>query len=346
MMLHTGHWWTTNTGPACSPPDAFTPGLGERFVSERLRAVGYTSAIFGKWHLGGSKILSWSWESAPKAQGWDYWICGSSANLNACGGSDYTDWQRVDGWASSMETAYQPDALRDAFVVEWPVGPTPKVVYVNLSLAHQPFHSPPGYSPLLPTVAKYNAMVEYADATIGAMLAVVDLQATTVIVLGDNGTPPQVGGPRSKSTCYERGVRVPLIAAGAGVTATGTTNELVAIADIYATVIELGGGTVVTGPYPIDSQSLVPLLAGGSWTPREFVVGGDLWAIPGVKGTRYIVSEDGWKLIQWDTDGDEVVDREELYDLTADPLELIDQLALQPAQAASMRATLAAEALP
>src|SRR6185503_4585623 len=181
MMLHTGHWWTTNTGPACSPPDAFTPGLGERFVSERLRAVGYTSAIFGKWHLGGSKILSWSWESAPKAQGWDYWICGSSANLNACGGSDYTDWQRVDGWASSMETAYQPDALRDAFVVEWPVGPTPKVVYVNLSLAHQPFHSPPGYSPLLPTVAKYNAMVEYADATIGAMLAVVDLQATTVI---------------------------------------------------------------------------------------------------------------------------------------------------------------------
>ncbi len=343
--LHFGIEWTTNTGPSCAAPDPFTPLFAEKSIPERL--PGYAAGLWGKWHLGGARARNASWEHAPALQGFDFEAAWTSANLNACGGNGYTHWQRVEGSHSFIETAYEPDVLRDSFVTNWPLGRSPKLAIARSSLAHVPFHWPGGGSPLDDPPAQFQAMLQRLDADLAAMLAVVNLQTTTVLIVGDNGTPPQVApNPRrAKSSCYERGVRVPMLAVGAGVQ-PGICSELVWIGDLYATAIALGGGTLGTGPYPISSQSLAPLLSGASWAPRDHVIGGDLWAIPGTEGTRYIVTSSGWKLIQWDTDGDDDADREELYQLSTDPDETTDVLVPFATLAASLRATLEAEALP
>jgi arylsulfatase A-like enzyme len=346
MSLMTGHWWTTNTGSACVPADALTPRLAELFPPERLPA--HTTALFGKWHLGGNR-RGGPWERAPKTQGFDHWLAGSAANLNACGGTSYSSWLRVENDVARLSTAYQPDVVRDALVTNWPLAPSPRLAYVCTALAHSPFHPPPGYSPFLPQSARYDAMLAYLDATVGAMLAAVDLEETLVIVVGDNGTPPQYAPDpnRAKATTFERGVRVPLLVAGGPVRAPGrTSDQLVHIVDLYQTVLDWGGARPVRTPYPVAGRSLLPILLGHDAPLHSWVICGDLWKIPGVEGDRCIVSADGFKLRQLDHDGDGTPDSEELYDLVADPDETRNLLAALPAQAQTLRVKLAAESLP
>ncbi len=354
--LYFGIPWTTNAGPACAPPDAFTPLLAEKSVFERL--PGYLCGFWGKWHLGCARGGG-ACELAAKTQGVDFVGSALMANINACGGNSYRFWNRWDGEHSAMSTEYQPDALRSSFLTNWGVVSSLKAGFVNTSLLHVPLHWPSGNTHLPDDPgAQYIAMRIRLDEDIGAIKNGVDLSKTTVLIVGDNGTIPTVApNPiRAKGSCYERGVRVPLMAFGAGVT-PGTSNGLVWIGDIYSTLIELGGGTIASSnPYPIASQSFAAALSGGAWTPREHAIGGTLWNIPGVEGTRYVVTDSGWKLIQWDHDGDDQVnvpaspssltDREELYDLLSDPNETTNLVNAMPTLAASLRATLEGEALP
>ena len=104
------------------------------------------------------------------------------------------------------------------------------------------------------------------DTEIGRLLGAVDLATTTVIFLGDNGTPGDVigapyqrAGPSSRST--RRGVRVPLLIAGAGVAAPGRREGgLVASVDLFPTILALAGISPPAGNR-IDGVSLLPFLA-------------------------------------------------------------------------------------
>ena len=64
---------------------------------------------------------------------------------------------------------------------------------------------------------------------------------------------------RAKGSRYEGGTHVPFVIAGADVVAGGrSVDTVVHVADLFATLIELGGGRVPsTG---VDSRSLVPFL--------------------------------------------------------------------------------------
>ena len=116
----------------------------------------------------------------------------------------------------------------------------------------------------------FRAMVEALDTEIGRLLEGVDLQRTTVIFLGDNGTTPQVVVPpfdpaRAKNTVYEGGVHVPLFVAGAAVEVPGTTCDgLVHAVDLFATALELAGvdlAAVLPPDLALDSVSFAPYLA-------------------------------------------------------------------------------------
>src|SRR6185503_8784128 len=328
----------------------------EKFLPERMNSAGYVSALFGKWHLGVAQITGWTPEQAPRSQGYTYWYTGLRANVNAWYDEqsqpqepiDYDYWWRVEAETGELRTTFQPDELEDRFLQLYPLAPSPKFTMVCSSAPHAPFDPFPGCSPFGFPAYWYECMAEHVDASIGAVLSVVDLNTTLVIVCGDNGTPPQVGGAKAKATCYERGLRVPLIIAGAGVTVAGGTviDELVSLEDLYATVIAAGGGTIVTGLHPITSRDLEPLLTGGAWTPRAHVIAGDNWATSTADGVRCIVTTDRWKLIQKDTTRDGVADVEELYDLASDPFEFANVLAVNAARADAMRATLEAESIP
>jgi arylsulfatase A-like enzyme len=360
-LMQAGHWWTGGNGPVCSSQgDGHTPQLSEDFLAERLPSHAF--ALFGKSHLGVSPTGGDS-RAMLLEHGFEAFLCGVEGQVGTCGGTGYgispgqsKVWMRVDAvpgmTSSALTSAYQPDALLSSFLSAWPAAGQQKVAFLCMQLAHEPFHSPPGYSQFLDQTGRYRAMVEYLDAQLPAILAAVNLTRTMVVIVGDNGTPP---GPspappgQAKGTTYEGGLRIPLVILGGPVTNGGrVSDELVSIVDLYQTILDWCGGALPPGgAWPIASRSLVPLLEESAYTPREYVIAGDQWTVPGAfDGDRCIVAELGgefWKLRQLDPSGDGVPDSEVLYHL---PDEQTDHLAAEPLIAAALRTTLVAESLP
>lgn len=344
--LQTGRFWVDGNGEPCAIPAPHTPALSEVFLPEAM--PGYSSAILGKWHLGvdpsGGPL-----ECAPLRQGYDYWLRGSLSNVGATScegvdGYDYDLWEMVTagplGCSRVPFGTYQPFAVSERFVQAWGTAPEPRMAVVNLQLCHSPFHRPPAYllPPGYPATTslrqKYEAMIVAHDALIGWMLTAVDLARTTVIVIGDNGTPPQVAGleaQRAKGTTFERGVRVPMIIAGKGVVDPGRLEgALVHAVDVFATAVALAGGTSTS-----DGLSLVPAMEHESQPEHAFVLVGARWETP--DGDVASVSADGYKLRELDPDGDGVADSLEFYDLSTDPSEILN-LVDAPEQAARVSA--------
>jgi arylsulfatase A-like enzyme len=179
----------------------------------------------------------------------------------------------------------------------------------------------------------YLAMVEALDYQIGRLLAattsatgdpLVDFSKTTVIFIGDNGTPGSVINSSergSKGQLAEGGVHVPLVIRG-GVQNVGDTGRwseaLVNSVDLYATILDLMAADQPADPdRPLDAQSLRPILNGTATSVRDFALvetfGG---SSPGkaLRGERY-------KLWLKDSDCDQ-----QLHDLQLDPTEGTDLL--------------------
>ncbi len=91
-----------------------------------------------------------------------------------------------------------------------------------------------------------------------------DLTDNTLLVFTtDHGLP----APREKTTLYDRGIETFLIARLPGVIPAGKCyDELVSNVDILPTLIEAAGGSP---PDQIQGRSLLPLMTGGHYTPRE-----------------------------------------------------------------------------
>ena len=330
--LFTGHWWLTGNGASCTDAsEPSSPPASEWMLPEML--PGHQSALVGKWHLGASPVGR-RWECAALDQGFDRWLAGSAANVQSCGGQNYTSWMKVELCRERREVAYEPLVVTEAalgFLAE-PGGPKLTVVCTNL--AHEPFHRPPeellpvGYPPTVGSRARYEAMLVALDGLLARLLAAVDLDRTLVMVVGDNGTPPDVAPDplRAKSTTFERGIRVPLVVAGGPVSVPGRRSQrLTHIVDLWATAIEWGQGHAVAPgrtPYPIRARSLLPTLQKQPDKGHDFVIAGSQWGAD--DGDRCIRTAGGFKLRQVDVDGDRIPEREELYDLVRDPHELRD----------------------
>ena len=134
-----------------------------------------------------------------------------------------------------------------------------------------PFHNPPinlhsyGANPAT-NLLKYRAAVEAMDTEIGRLLMSINPATTTVIFMGDNGTPGQVIQPpydstHAKDTLFEGGIRVPLIIRGPGITPGRTSDALVHAVDLFSTQLALTGVPLPT-TVTLDSRSLDPLLTG------------------------------------------------------------------------------------
>lgn len=108
-------------------------------------------------------------------------------------------------------------------------------------------YSAPGRDP---RVAKYWAMCEWTDETIGELLGWLDRKGlaedTVVLFVVDNGWVQAVGPPRpsdhlttrSKNSPYDGGVRTPLIAKWPGKTKPGRYPDLVSTLDIVPTLLD------------------------------------------------------------------------------------------------------------
>ena len=143
----------------------------------------------------------------------------------------------------------------------------------------EPFCTPeqtelPGYLPDLPAVrrelAEYQTSVHRADATVGALLAVLDEAGVTndtiVTFLSDHGMPL----PFSKTNCYWQSTHTPWIWRWPGVTKSDAvdTQHFVAGIDLAPTLCDALGIAPLEGA---DGRSFVPLLRGGTQQDRERV---------------------------------------------------------------------------
>lgn len=185
---------------------------------------------------------------------------------------------REDDGARSLQ--WHVDQL-DAFLEE--DDGRPWALVVNFRDSHWPFPtdgapfgegSPPPHDPASVVVpaalvdspavraelARFNDGLRRMDATVGAMLARLEVERADDRLVGfftsDNGPP----FPFAKTTLYEAGIHMPLLAFGRGVV-PGVDEHLVSLTDLLPTFLELAGGNGEAGS--MDGQSLAPLLAGG-----------------------------------------------------------------------------------
>jgi arylsulfatase B len=215
-------------------------------------------------------------------------------------------------------------------------GTQPWFVWLALNAPHTPLHKPPNalhsYDALPGTTPHinnnprlyYEAALEAADTELGRLLAAVDRAKTDIILIGDNGTPPntiQAPHPSShaKDTLYEGGIRVPFLINGPSVVRPGRTSDSpVQAVDLFATILELAGispAAVVPSGVITDSRSLLPLIADQAESEARYayaeLFGSSIQSVEGGQALR----NGQFKLIRF-------VDRhEEFYDLAADPAE-------------------------
>jgi arylsulfatase A-like enzyme len=262
-----------------------------------LHAGGQAHAAIGKWHLGnnlnGGKL-------APNQAGYDHY----AGSLPCCVGN-YFNWQKTVNGTTFQRTTYATtDNVNDAR--DWINSRTgPWFLWLAFNAPHFPYHAPPETTPPLHTYTLpvppeascaflendekrlcYLAMLQALDTELGRLFQQVQdvdpdfLDRTTIIFLGDNGTPPDVSAPfldpdHAKFSLYEGGIRVPLIISGPGVVSPNrTSSDLVNATDLYVTILELLAGVdpalFLPAGLVLDSESLVPILNEGPGT-RTFL---------------------------------------------------------------------------
>lgn len=343
------------SNPLCSPTRAsiytgryaFRHGVGQAIAAstdpelqtsevtlpEMITPVGYFSALAGKWHLGDAGTDQSSTTDdcrAPVAQGWNRFAGGLEGAV-----SSHYSWPKCQAGSSATTTTYTAvDNVDEALASITAAGSSPWMVTLAFNLAHTPWQIPPsghysdaGSCPLnrRPSIANrdcYRAMIEAMDFELGRLFAELDLTNTTVIFIGDNGTPGQAVAPgtfpatRAKASVYQGGVSVPLIVHSPLITATGRVQGLVHAVDLFQTVREITGATAPSGR-AIDGVSLVPYFTAPTRTSLRATVYTEVFdgADDCSANEARAIRDARFKLVRLSCTTDE------LYDLAADPFE-------------------------
>ncbi|MEM7786490.1 MAG: sulfatase [Bacteroidota bacterium] len=213
---------------------------------------------------------------------------------------------------------------------------------------------------------QYYDEIARLDGVVGATLDDLErrglAETTVVMFLSDNGAPM----PRAKGTLYDAGVRTPLLVRGPGVAAGVRHEGLVSVLDLAPTVLEWAG---VEAPASMRGRSLAARLADPSLPGDAAVFAGRNWHntdehIRSVRTERWkliwnnytehphgsasdITRSPTWQALRAGRDAGALTPaqalvfraprpRVELYDLLADPHELVN-LAHDPALGDTVR---------
>lgn len=180
------------------PQDPYSIPRNETFLSQNLRAAGYHTAQFGKWHLG----LHHKW-SLPMARGFDeqygYYLGGEDYWTHKRNGG--LDWHRNDSLAETGDDGvYSADLLAKAavdFVFRHKAPVEPWFIYLAFQSVHSPLQAPDDclarYPHLNGSQKKRAAMVSAMDDGIGnitkALRTTGQLEQTVILFTADNGAP-------------------------------------------------------------------------------------------------------------------------------------------------------------
>jgi arylsulfatase A-like enzyme len=319
-------------------------------LAETLRAAGYRTGHFGKWHLGPEP-------HDPLRQGFDVDVPHTSAQ-GATGGY-LGPWKFWPGHGTSeehIEDRMAEEASRFmresrdhpfllnywSFSVHTPLGGRQALIDRFRAKAD------PGNPQRNPVMG---AMVASLDAAVGKLLRTIDelgiAQETIVVFTSDNGgmvhlvtegsaTTSNLPLRSGKSSIYEGGVRVPLIVVWPGRTRPGSVSgEIVHGIDLYPTLVAMAG--IQERSEALDGISIVRALESGSLDREAIFIHHPHYAPATAQKPSTSVRKDVWKLIRFYADGPGQRDRFELYNLREDIGEGNDLSAVNPEKVKELR---------
>lgn len=253
--------------------------LGDEItVAETFRAAGYSTGLFGKWHLGDYG------EYLPTNQGFDYFY--GSHHVN-----DMTPFYHVREQGGEYEIVHGVDELKDqsnatkwihdeisSWVTEQAQSGSPFLAYYTSPWPHAPVYAGDDFDGTTGLGMYVDCVTEF-DHYLGELFNTMEelgvLENTIIVFTSDNG-PALEGSVNDlrggKYLAYEGGQKVPFMirwdnADGAlGETST-VRNQSATLVDLYPTLVELcgitgNGGTENYMPTDrvIDGVSMAPLL--------------------------------------------------------------------------------------
>ena len=141
--------------------------------------------------------------------------------------------------------------------------------------------------------ARFASMCEGVDKSLGDLMAYLEqrnvLDNTIIVFMSDNGGNSEnlsKGGVRhtqnsplreGKGSCYEAGIRVPMVVYWKGKVAASTRlNTPVVAEDLYPTILEMAGIEEYKTVQQIDGKSIVRLLTAGSKMAKEAMESGQI----------------------------------------------------------------------
>ncbi|MGH8247251.1 MAG: arylsulfatase [Gammaproteobacteria bacterium] len=338
-------------------------------LAEMLVMAGYSTGIFGKWHLGDNFPMR------PIDQGFQEALVHRGGGIGQPAdppGNDYFDPALQHNGKEVKTQGYCSDVFTDAaihFIEE--NKNRPFFAYLAYNAPHTPLRVPERYRALyehstfsrsefasvghpLPsepdaeTTARVYGMATNIDDNVGRLLGRLKelglFDDTVVLFLTDNG-PQQVrynaGMLERKGSVHEGGIRVPLFVRWPGKLKPGLeVPEFAAVIDIAPTILEICGAPRTAG-VRFDGTSVLPLLQGrfDGWPDRTLFVQWHRGDIPELL-RAFAVRSRQYKLVQSLGAGEQrPPDRAplRLYDMIRDPLEQYDIASDHPETVRQMR---------
>lgn len=317
-------------------------------LPKSLKAVGYVTGHFGKWHLGHEPY-------SPLQHGFDVDIPHHPGPGPA--ESYVAPWKFKDfDHDPDVPDQHIEDRMADE-AVRWMTEHRDEPFFLNYWMfsVHAPFDAKrklinkyrsavdPKDPQRSPT---YAAMIESMDDAVGTLLDTLDrlqiADQTIIVFASDNGgnmynevdgTTPTSNVPLrgGKATMYEGGVRGPCVVVWPGVVKAGSKNaSLIQSCDFYPTLREAAGLSAAYNQI-FDGVSILPALKGGTLKRNAiFTYFPHAPRVPDWLPPAVSVHQGDWKLIRLFHGGENSAHSWRLFNLRTDPGEKNNLAAREP----------------
>ncbi len=285
--------WRGPSGPKTDPDSGKVLKPGTRVVHDDvmmlpqyLEKAGYTTGIFGKWHLGYDE------DNVPNTRGFDEFV----GFLSGAHPYRWTKNSKILRNDQPLKTdkhftdLFADEAIR--FIKE--NHDRPFFCYLPFNAVHGPLRSEKkdgdsARSDWLKHYEEagveqprrdYNAVMSHADDRVGDVLNTLEAleltENTLVIYLSDNGgithTYPSNNGPLrgGKGNAWEGGIRVPAVMQWPGrIPAGSVSTGAAAHFDLFSTILEVAGmeNPDTSGRIAVEGSSLLAHITSGGATP-------------------------------------------------------------------------------
>jgi arylsulfatase len=327
--------------------------LKARTYVQALKAAGYSTGIFGKWHLGDAAPYQ------PNNRGFD------EVFIHGCGGigQDYPGtcsdapgntyfnpailhngtFERTQGYCTDV---FFSQALR--WIEQKHTGQKPFFALITPNAPHAPLICPEEYQRMYQgqnlgeDVEKFFGMITNIDDNVGRLMSRLNdwgLERNTLLIfMTDNGGTAGVrvfnaGMRGAKVTPYQGGTRVPAFFRWTGTLEPGDVDKLTAHIDIFSTLAEIAGAAAPAG---LDGRSLMPLLKDrqAPWPDRYLFTHVGRWPKGQAQAAKY--SQCSMRSARFSMVNIGPAKNWELYDLKADPGEKTNVAAQHPDEVRAM----------